>query len=139
MPKVGSDSYQNAIKDALFLSKTDKKDINLICPHGVGSHVTDYYESKAINDVFGNSLPSITAFKPYIGHTLGASALLETAILLLCLDKQTILPTLNCDNPNPEYKIQPVKEITETKLDKVIKVSAAFAGYNGAAVFGKNE
>ncbi len=139
MPQVGSNFYQKAIEGALEKSGTKNSEIDLVCPHGVGSHVTDFYESKAINDVFGKgkNVPSVSAFKPYVGHTLGASALLETAILVMCLKNQIILPTLNCDNVNPQYKIKPVNEITKTKLNNVMKTSAAFAGYNAAAVFAK--
>lgn len=48
VPKVGSDSYQRAISKAFEQSKVSKDDIELLCPHGIGSHVIDYYESKAI-------------------------------------------------------------------------------------------
>ncbi len=43
-PKVGSDSYQTAINNAFKQSGVTKDDIELICPHGFGSHVIDYYE-----------------------------------------------------------------------------------------------
>jgi len=137
IPKVGSDSYQRAILKAFEQSGLKPEDIELLCPHGVGSHVIDYYESKAITDVFGSKpkKPLITAFKPYVGHNLGGSALLEAAILLLSLKNEIVLPTLNCDNPNPAYNISLVKEKIERKLNTVMKICAAFAGYNAAAIF----
>jgi len=139
VPKVGSNSYQNVMLKAFEQGGINKKEIELLCPHGVGSHVIDYYESKAITDIFGKNpkKPLITTFKPYVGHTLGCSALLETAILLLCLKNNTVLPTLNCDNLNPTYNISPVKERFQKKIKTVMKTSAAFAGYNAAAIFKK--
>lgn len=137
VPKVGSDSYQKALLKALEQSGIDKGEIDLLCPHGVGSRVIDYYEAKAITGIFGLNpkSPLITTFKPYVGHNLGGSALLETTILLLCLKNEIVLPTLNLDNPNPEYKITLIREKIKRKLKTVMKISAAFAGYNAAAVF----
>lgn len=137
VPQVGSSSYQGTILKALEQSKIDKEDIDLLCPHGVGSRIIDYYEAKAITDVFGLNpdRPLITTLKPYVGHNLGASALLETAILLLSLKNNVVLPTLNCQNPSPEFNISLVKKKIETEFKIVMKICCAFAGYNAAAVF----
>jgi 3-oxoacyl-[acyl-carrier-protein] synthase II len=136
-PQIGSDSYQKAIMKAIKQSKIDKEEIELLCPHGVGSQSIDYYESKAITDVFGLNpvKPLVTALKPYVGHNLGGSALLETAILLLSLDNRIVLPTLNCENVNPVFNISPVKEKIETGVNTAMKICCAFAGYNSAVVF----
>ena len=136
-PKIGSDLYQRAISKAFEQSNVSKDEIDLLCPHGIGSHVIDYYESKAITDTFGikPKRPLITAFKPYVGHNLGGSALLETAILLLSLKNETIIPTLNSDNTNPAYNISLVREKIKKKLKTVMKICSAFAGYNAAAIF----
>jgi 3-oxoacyl-[acyl-carrier-protein] synthase II len=136
-PQIGSDFYQKAILKALKQSNLGKDKIELLCPHGVGSQSIDYYESKAITDVFGvnSKKPLVTTFKPYVGHNLGGSALLETAILLLSLKNELVLPTLNCQNLNPVFNISLVKEKIKTKLNIVMKSCCAFAGYNGAVVF----
>jgi len=141
VPQVGSDSYHNAIIKAFEVSGVNRNNIELLCPHGVGSHIIDYYESKAITAIFGKNpkSPLITTFKPYVGHTLGASALLEAAILLLSLKNEMILPTLNSDNTNPAYGISLVKEMAKKKLNTVMKICAAFAGYNAASIFRRVE
>jgi 3-oxoacyl-(acyl-carrier-protein) synthase len=135
-PQIGSDSYQKAISGALKRSKISKDEIELLIPHGVGSQAIDYYEAKAIHDVFGQNheKPLITAFKPYIGHNLGGSALLETAILLLSLKNGIVPPTLNCQHPNPMFNILPVSERLETNITTAMKICCAFAGYNAAVV-----
>jgi 3-oxoacyl-[acyl-carrier-protein] synthase II len=138
-PQIGSNSYQRAILKALEQSNVNKKEIDLLCPHGVGSQPIDYYESKAITDTFGFNpkRPLITAFKPYVGHNLGSSALLETAILLLSLNNNVVPPTLNCENIDPKFNISPVKEKIGTELRTVMKICCAFAGYNAATIFRK--
>jgi 3-oxoacyl-(acyl-carrier-protein) synthase len=136
-PQIGSDSYQKAISKALKQSEMSIDKIDLLVPHGVGSQAIDYYESKAITDVFGSNPenPLITTFKPYVGHNLGGSALLESAILLLSLKNEVILPTLNCENVDPKFNISLVKEKSDIKVNTAMKICCAFAGYNSAVVF----
>ena len=139
VPQIGSESYQKAMTKALKQSNVNADDIDLICPHGVGSKPIDYYEAQAINEVFGENLDKtlVTTFKPYVGHNLGGSALLETAILLLSLKNNIVPETLNCDNIDPRLNLSLVKKAMQLKLQKVIKTSSAFAGFNAAAVFQK--
>ncbi|MDD5079221.1 MAG: beta-ketoacyl synthase N-terminal-like domain-containing protein [Candidatus Omnitrophica bacterium] len=137
MPKINSTSYQDAIKKALKHASLASSDIELLCPHGVGSHVTDLYESKAITDIFGKNSksPLITTFKPYIGHNLGGSTLLETAILLLSMSNNKILPTLNYHLPDARTNIYLVDTLIDQKITTTMKICCAFAGYNAAAIF----
>jgi len=139
VPDMTSNSYSTIIKFALKNSGVNKKSIDLLVPHGVATSVSDAYEAKAIRDVFGKNpkKPLITAFKPYIGHNLGSSALLETVILLLSLENNIIPPTLNCQIPDSKLSISPVKDLIKTKLKTVMKIACGFAGFNGAAVFRK--
>lgn len=139
VPQIGSKSYQKAMINALKRSGLEKEDIDLVCPHGVGSSPIDYYKSKALTDVFGKNpkSPLITTFKPYVGHNLGGSALLESAILLLALQNNTIPETLNCEKVDPRFNINLVQEQTKKKLKTVMKTCSAFAGFNAAAVFKK--
>ncbi|MBU2045047.1 MAG: hypothetical protein KJ619_07470 [Candidatus Omnitrophica bacterium] len=138
-PKIGSNFYQKAIKEALKFGKVNKEEVDLVCAHGVGNVVIDSYEAKAITDVFGPNPknPLITAFKPYIGHNLGGSNLLETAILMLCLENNLVLPVLNVKETHPKMQMDVVKEKVSKDLKTVLKTCCAFAGYNGAAVFRK--
>lgn len=138
-PQIGSDSYQNAIRKALDQSSITVDEIDLLCPHGVGSKVIDYYESKAITDIFGvnSSKPFMTALKPYIGHNLGGSVLLETAILLLSLQRNLVLPTLNYVEQNSLLRLVPEQKKAVLKI--AMKICCAFAGYNAAAIFKRVE
>jgi 3-oxoacyl-[acyl-carrier-protein] synthase II len=105
----------------------------------VGSKPIDYYEANAITDTFGKNpqKPYITTFKPYVGHNLGSSALLETTILLLALKNNVVPPTLNSQNIDPGNNISLVQKKTEAKLRTAMKITGAFAGFNAAAIFRK--
>ncbi|MBU2541847.1 MAG: hypothetical protein KJ593_08110 [Candidatus Omnitrophica bacterium] len=139
VPQIGGNSYQKAISKALKNSGIDKEKIDFLCPHGVGSQPIDYYEAKAITDVFetNQKKPLISTFKPYVGHNLGGSALLEAAILLLALKNGIVPATLNYDKPDPKFNISLVKTEIKSKLNIIMKTCCAFAGFNAAAVFKK--
>ncbi len=139
MPQIGGHSYQDAMYRAFEASGISKGDIDFLCPHGVGSSPIDYYEAKAIHEVFGpkENQMFISAFKPYIGHNLGGSALIETAILLLCLKHNIVLPTFNYTGKDSRCGLNLVREKQYVKLTTVMKICCAFAGFNAAAIFKK--
>lgn len=72
--------FSKAIEGALFASKISKSEVHLVKTHGTGTPVNNAAEKMALT----NSLDKFvaTAFKQRIGHTLGVSGLLETALLL---------------------------------------------------------
>jgi 3-oxoacyl-[acyl-carrier-protein] synthase II len=139
LPRIGGLSYQKAIESSLKRANLKPQDIDLINPHGVAIKITDGYEAKAITDIFGkySEKPLITAFKPYVGHNLGGSAILESVILLLSLEKNVIPPTLNCEEIEQKYNIELVRELTSYSINIAMKLSCGFAGYNATAIFKK--
>jgi len=137
IPQIGGTSYEEAIQDALQISKTRKEDIDLICGHAPSTTAADAYEAQAISNVFGDYKVPVTALKPYVGHSLGASTLVETAILLLGLENNVAVPALNTKEVDNRFKIDLVKEERDLKLKTVMKICCAFAGYNAASVFRK--
>jgi len=139
IPNMLSQSYQGTILDALQNSGFKKSEVDLVVPHGIGMSVTDAFEAKAIAEVFGKNTdkPLITAFKPYIGHCLGASALIETIILLLAMQNEVIPPTLNCDELESKLNLKLVTKFTRLKVKSALKIACGFAGFNGAVIFRK--
>ena len=136
-PDIGGTSYQKMIKECLANCSLEAGQVDLINPHGVGIRITDAYEAKAISEVFKESKPPVTAFKPFVGHNLGGSAILETTILLLALENGIIPPTLNCEDFDQNYNINLIRKQKKQPLETVMKLSCGFAGYNAAAIFRK--
>ncbi|RTY76520.1 beta-ketoacyl synthase N-terminal-like domain-containing protein [Flavobacterium sp. LS1R10] len=75
--------FQKSMKMAL--QNTDLSKVDVIVMHAPGTVKGDLTEYKAIQKVFGESLPLLTTNKWKIGHTFGASGILsmEFAILML--------------------------------------------------------
>jgi len=136
-PDIVNRFYERAIREALDMSKIKASKVDLIVPHGVGTNITDKYEAKAINEVFGSKKkPIVSAFKPYIGHTLGSTALLETAIMLIAMKNRKIPPTLNCEIPDEKLNLNLLTIAnSEDDVKIALKTACGFAGYNAACVF----
>jgi 3-oxoacyl-(acyl-carrier-protein) synthase len=138
MPSFNSTIYRDTIVNALQICHLKAGEIDLINPHGTGMSVVDQYEARALSSIFNvNPCPYLSAFKPYIGHCIGASALLETAILILSLKNDTIPATLNCDQVNPKFKINIVKRTQKKFLNYVMKTCCAIAGFDAVVIFKK--
>ena len=75
--------FQKSMKMAL--QNTDLSEVDVIVMHAPGTIKGDLTEYKAIEKIFGESLPLLTTNKWKIGHTFGASGLLsmELAILMM--------------------------------------------------------
>ena len=73
------------IRQALQDSGINSDQITGIKAHATASLKNDEAESSAIRQVLGDNPPALFALKPFCGHTLGASGVLELALLLGCL------------------------------------------------------
>jgi 3-oxoacyl-[acyl-carrier-protein] synthase-1 len=54
--------------------------------HGTGTPLNDVMECRAVERVFGTTLP-VSSTKPLVGHTLGAAGALEAAFCWLVLER----------------------------------------------------
>ena len=139
-PDVSNDYYKKMMLKAIESAQLKPSDVDLLIPHGVATNITDRYEAKAITEVFGKSAkkPVISVFKPYIGHTLGSTALLETAIMLISLANGKVPPTLNCENIDKKLGIDILRTMENTdNINVAMKTACGFAGYDAACVFRK--
>lgn len=139
VPSVTRNFYAKAFRQALSNSGVRPEEIDLLNPHGACTSIGDKYEALTINEIFGGSakLPMISAFKPFVGHNLGGSALLELIILLLSMRDNYVPATLHHTEQDPELPIAIAPEMTSADIRVVAKMSTGFGGYNAVTLFGK--
>ena len=102
------DECVEVMQKALQNCGVEAKEITALKAHATGSHSNDLAELNAISKVFAPSL-TFTAFKPYVGHTIGASGVVEIALLMAAVDDGFIPKTHFCKKPIlPEYR--PISE-----------------------------
>ena len=72
--------YSKAIEGALYVAKIDPNVVKLVKTHGTGTPVNNAAERNALQSSLKEFVA--TSYKPVIGHTMGASGLLETTLLI---------------------------------------------------------
>jgi 3-oxoacyl-(acyl-carrier-protein) synthase len=71
------------------------------------------------------------------GHLLGAAAAIEAVASVQALLTQTVPPTINLDNPDPECDLNYVPHVKQSadNLTHVLSNSLGFGGHNASIIF----
>ena len=122
---------QEALKDA----GESPDSVDMISSHGTSTPVGDKAEAQAIRQVFGDKGKSVpvNALKSQLGHTVGASGVLEVIFSVLMMEHDMILPTINY-REDPALGINVVSESIEASINCVLKNSFGFGGNNASLV-----
>jgi len=133
------DAIVLCIEEALQRAAVSPQDVDYINAHATATIQGDKEEAAAIRQIFGDSV-AVSSLKGYIGHTLGASGVIELIASLIMMGRGVIYPTLNLEEP--DKNCQGIKHVTKT-LKKDIKILLkncfAFGGINAALVCKKGE
>lgn len=118
-----------------LLSKSSICDIDYINMHGTGTVWNDLVETRGIKLFFGESAfkISFSSTKPFTGHTIGASGVIELIISLVAMKNQFVPPTLNLKeaDENCDLDYTP-NEGKEKIIRNFICLSYGFGGHMGA-------
>lgn len=87
------EGYSKAIEGAMYVAKLHDKDIKVVKTHGTGTEVNNKAEKAALERSLKEFVA--TSYKQRIGHTMGASGLLETGLLLNDLECGIVPKILN--------------------------------------------
>jgi 3-oxoacyl-(acyl-carrier-protein) synthase len=120
------------IEEALRRSAIAPAEVTAIKAHGTGTPTNDLSELNALDRIFGGRPPPFTSLKGAFGHTLGASAALETAAWLWCLEEGFIPPTHGFATPS-EPALSPLTSALETGGRPGVHLFNAF-GFGGTSV-----
>lgn len=85
-----AECFQKSMKMAL--QKIPLEEIDAIVMHAPGTLKGDTSEYKAIQKVFGNNLPMLTTNKWKVGHTFGASGMLNLELAILMIQHNHFIP-----------------------------------------------
>lgn len=105
-----------------------------LSPHATGTAAHRISESAAMERAFPDpeNRPALHLFKPYTGHALGASGLLDVAILAGFLHRGTLPPNLpGLNSPSANWKL-PTGAAPVQHGQEILKVAAGMGGHNAA-------
>lgn len=112
--------------------------IDYINTHGTSTPVGDTKELEAIQEVFGDHSPAISATKAMSGHSLGAAGVHEAIYSLLMLEHGFIAPSINVENLDEKAAgLNIITKPTEQALNTVMSNSFGFGGTNATLVMSK--
>ncbi|MCS6981273.1 MAG: beta-ketoacyl-ACP synthase II [Flavobacteriales bacterium] len=115
------------------------EDIDYINVHGTSTPLGDIAETRAIKEVFGEHAYqlNISSTKSMTGHLLGAAGIVEALACLFAIQEQTIPPTINHFEDDPEIDNAlnftfhvPQKRIVRAALSNTF----GFGGHNASVI-----
>ena len=129
---------QRTMKDAGI----EPEAVGYINAHGTSTPYNDKFETMAIKKTFGDHAYklAVSSTKSMTGHLLGAAGGIEGVFSVLALHRNTLLPTINYVNPDPECDLDYVpNKPREAKVDYALSNSFGFGGTNAALLFKRYE
>jgi beta-ketoacyl-acyl-carrier-protein synthase II len=131
----------STILAALADADLPAEEIQYINAHGTATKLNDATETAAIKQVFGEHAYklSVSSTKSMHGHLMGAAGALEAVITLLAIQHNTLPPTINLANPDPECELDYVPNVAKklSSLDYAMSNSFAFGGTGASLIFKK--
>lgn len=129
-----------AMKMALDDAALKPGDVDYINAHGTSTPLGDKLETMAIKQVFGDHSYklAVSSTKSMTGHLLGAAGGLEAVACLMAIDKGVIPPTINLENPDPEFDLDYVpNKSREARVGVALSNAFGFGGHNATLILKK--
>jgi 3-oxoacyl-[acyl-carrier-protein] synthase II len=138
-PDESGEGAARCMRLALEDASLEPSDIEHINPHATSTPAGDSAEVTALRSVFGPALDAIpvSATKSMTGHLLGAAGALEAIFAIRAMETQTLPPTCNLDDPDPDCTLDHVRAGARTASPRrALSNSFGFGGTNAALVLG---
>ena len=132
-PSRTGDGLALAINQAMEEAGALPEDISFINAHGTATVYNDEMESKAIH-LAGLAAVPVNSLKPYFGHTLGASGIIETILCIEQLKEGRYYGTLGYETLGVPMPITVYATHQPIPMKCCIKTASGFGGCNAALV-----
>jgi 3-oxoacyl-[acyl-carrier-protein] synthase-1 len=111
--------------------------IDYINPHATSTGVGDAKEIGALQEIYGDKCPPISATKSLTGHSLGATGVQEAIYSLLMMQNGFICESAHITEIDPDFADMPIVRARQdnAKIDTVLSNSFGFGGTNASLVF----
>lgn len=133
-PSRTGDGLAAAMSKSISIAGIKPEDIDFINAHGTATVYNDEMESKAVH-LAGLSGVPVQSLKPYWGHTLGASGVIESIGCFWQMKHSILFGTKGYSQSGVPMEIK-VKAYHESKvLKRCIKTASGFGGCNAAVIY----
>jgi 3-oxoacyl-[acyl-carrier-protein] synthase II len=137
-PAEDGDGAYRVMRTAIDQAGITPNQVDYINAHGTSTPFNDRIETLAIKRCFGDHAHrlAVSSTKSMTGHLLGAAGGLEAGIAALAIREQTIPPTVNLDNPDPDCDLDYVPHVKRSAVvTYALSNSFGFGGTNAALLF----
>ena len=141
-PAPEGEGASRAMKIAIKKAGLQPDEIGYVNAHGTSTPLNDKYETMAMKGVFNEEVyrVAISSTKSMTGHLLGASGALEAAITTLAISEETIPPTINLKNADPDCDLDYTPNIARHgRINAALSNSFGFGGHNASLAFQRYE
>jgi 3-oxoacyl-[acyl-carrier-protein] synthase II len=138
LPPADGEGARKCMVAALKDAGIDPSDVDYLNAHGTSTPAGDIGESVGIKRAFGTAAKSlaVSSTKSVTGHLLGAAGVAEAIFSVLAIRHQTLPPTINLENQDPECDLDYVPNVARrARVNIVMSNSFGFGGTNGSLVF----
>ena len=129
-----------AMKKALTDANIEPNNIDYINAHGTSTPFNDKNESKAISNLFKDSLTKlrISSTKSMTGHLLGAAGGIEAVVTVKAVMNNLVPPTINYETPDPECTLDYTpNQAIKSEINAALSNTFGFGGHNAVLCFRK--
>lgn len=132
-PSRTGDGLFFALSGAMKEAGITPDEISFVNAHGTGTVYNDEMESKAMRWAGLDGKP-VNSLKPYWGHTLGASGILETIACLEQLRNNEVFGTPGFENMGVSCPLLVSSSHQHIPMKRCIKTASGFGGCNAAII-----
>lgn len=132
-PSRTGEPLGEAMVKAMADAGVTAEEITFVNAHGTATVYNDEMESKAVNYAGLEDKP-INSLKPYVGHTLGASGIIEIAIAAEELKRGIVIGTKGFETLGTPMPLNVSAENRMVKMKHCLKSASGFGGCNASVV-----
>ncbi len=138
MPDETGSGAIRVMKKTIEDAGVKPEQVGYINAHGTSTPYNDKFETLAIKKTFGDHAYklAVSSTKSMTGHLLGAAGGIEGVFSVLSIYRNTLPPTINYVNPDPECDLDYVpNEPRHAEVEYALSNSFGFGGTNASLLF----
>ncbi|MCB6993766.1 beta-ketoacyl-ACP synthase II [bacterium 210820-DFI.6.37] len=134
-PDPSAKKAVSCMRLALDMAEMTPDQIGYINAHGTSTPVGDPIETRAIKEVFGDTIPPVSSTKGATGHLMGAGGITETIACIQAIRAGILPPTLGYQTPDPQCDLDYIpNEARKAEINAAMSNALGFGGQNSSII-----
>lgn len=135
-PSRTGEGLFRSIQTTLNEAGVESRDVDFICSHGTATAYNDEMECQAFKRLDLTQTP-MHSLKGYVGHTLGASGVIEIGICLQMIKHQKAIASFGYSENGLTHALNVQEKMENQNLNLILKSGSGFGGLNASILLKK--